>query len=203
MWWIVPIGIGVGLKILYDVVSEDERNARNRWEGQRLEVERSIEDHRRNIERHINQAQNSYNFQFLVDLHYSSMKVADAAYKLLDDAKKSILAMNKMLKKSKEQKINLQNNLSVAKQNNDRPQISDTIQQIRMLNELRNGIFEDRDKVKAQKESFLAEVKRLNNQTRELKEYIRDRCGFRGSAWYEKLEARKRTRRLSEGKTYG
>jgi len=200
MWWVIPVGIGVGLKLLYDVVSEEEREARERWENKREEVERSIEEHQRNIESHIQQAQSSYDFHFLVDLHYSSSQVANAAYQLLDDARSSFSGMSKMLKKSKEQRSALQEELEEAKRNKNRQAIHETIEQLKMVNDLRKNVFADRDTVKEQKANFLAEVQRLNNQTRELKEFIRDRCDEGGREWYDRLEARRHARRLSEGK---
>lgn len=69
-----------------------------------------------------------------------------------------------------------------------------------MVNELRKSVFDDKDKVKAQQASFLQEVQKLNNQTRELKECIRNRCGFKGVDWFNRLEERKKSRRSSEGK---
>ncbi len=199
MWWIIPVvGVGAGLKLLYDVVSEEEREARTRWENKREEVERSLEEHQRNIESHIQQAQNSYDFHFLVDLHYSSSQVANAAYHLLNDAKSSFSGMSKMLKKSKEQRSFLQTELEEAERNQSRKAIYETIEQLKMVNELRKSVFNDRDKVKEQKVNFLAEVQRLNRQTKKLKEFIRDRCGDGGREWYNRLEARRRIKRLSE-----
>jgi len=195
MWWLIPIGVGVGLKLLYDAVSEEEYEARQRWEDKREEIERSIEEHQRNIEDHINQAQRSYDFHFLIDLHYSSMKVANSAYQLLDDAKSSFNGMSKMLKKSKEQRTALQSELEKAKKAKDKNAIHEVIEQLKMLNDLRKNVFADRDKVKVQKDQFLSEVKRLNNQTRELKEFIRDRCDDGGRKWYDRLEARKQAKR--------
>lgn len=200
MWWLIPVGIGVGLKLIYDAVSEEEREARQRWESKREEVEKSIEEHRRNIENHIKQAQSSYDFHFLVDLHFSSMKVADAAYQLLDDARSSFDGMSKMLKESKEQRTALQAKLKKEKRNNNRGSIRETIEELKMVHELRKNVFADRDKVKEQREGFLDEVRRLNNQTRGLKELIRDRCGYKGREWYNRLETKKQARRLSEGK---
>ncbi len=197
MWWLIPVGIGVGLKLLYDAVSEEEYEARKRWENKREEVERSIEEHQANIKAHIQQAKNSYDFHFLIDLHYSSSQVANSAYQLLDDARSSFSGMSKMLKKSKEQREALQHDLEEAKKNKDRKKIHETIEQLKMINNLRKSVFDDRDKVKEQKDKFLAEVQRLNNQTRKLKEFIRDRCGDGGREWYKRLEARKRAKRIS------
>ncbi len=191
MWWLIPIGIGVGLKLLYDSVSDDECEARERWENKRVEIEKTIEEHQHNIDIHLKESKESYNFRLLVDLHYSSVKISNSAYQLLEDSRISFNGMSKMLKKAKEQKITLQKKLEECKAEKNRTQIIDIKKELKMVNELRKNIFDDRDKLDLQKKAFLDETKRLNNQTRKLKELIRDRCGEKGSDWYLRLEERK------------
>ena len=180
MWWLIPAGIGGIVALIYNAVSEKEREARQRWEENLWEVERSIVGHQRDIETHFAQAQYSYNFQVLVDKHYASMKTADAAYKLLDDARSSENGLNKMLKEAKDQRTGLQEELQKARQQKNRALIQDTIEQLKDVHDMRKNLFDDRDKVKAQRESLLQKVRGLNNRTRELKELIRDECGTSG-----------------------
>jgi len=194
MWWLIPVGL-IGLKLLYDAMSDDEREARQRWEHKRREVESRIEEHQSTIDKHCAQAQSRYDFHFLRDLHYSSMRVADTAYQLLADAGSSIAGMNKMLQEAKAQKTLLQVRLDKARQENNKALIQDTSEQLKMVSELRKGIFTDKAKVKAQQSAFLKEVKKLNRQTSALKACIRDRCGNGGLVWFNQLEARKRFRR--------
>lgn len=192
MWWLIPIGITFGAKLLYSLVSNKVRKARIRWEKERINVEKSIIEHQKNIEEHIKQAQYSYDFHLLVDLHFSSLKVADIAYQLLDDARNSIDGLNKMLEKSKEQKNILQKKLEKARLEKNKKQIHDLIDQLKIINDMRTSFFNDRDLVKKQKSSLLIKVKRLNKQTRMLKEFIRDRCNYKGLDWYNRLEERKK-----------
>ncbi|WP_020585826.1 hypothetical protein [Desulfobacter curvatus] len=197
-WWKIALGVGAALggaavvsKIIYDVVEEDEREARENWERKRKEVSRSVEEHRENIEQHIAEAQSSYDYHFLVDLHYSSVKVADQAYSLLQDARSSLVGLGKMLKKAKEEIARLQKELNVAKEQKDRGKFSEFLEQIKIVKSMRKDLFNDRDKVQTQRDSFLADVRQLNSRTRSLKEAIRDRCGDRGKDWYCRLEMRK------------
>jgi chromosome segregation ATPase len=202
MLWLIPVGIGVigfGLKLLSDIVSEDEHRARSNWQAKRVEVQKSLGDHQANIETHINRAQSSYDFHFLTDLHYSSMQVANAAYKLLDDAKKSMTGINKMLASAKHQRGQLQQTLETARANKDKALIHDTIEQLKMVDELRKSVYEDRETLQQERERLLAELQQLNNRTRELKELIKNRCGNKGSDWYRRLEARKQQKRLAQG----
>ena len=202
MLWLIPVGIGVigfGLKLLSDIVSEDEYRARSNWQAKRVEVEKSLSDHQANIEAHINHAQHSYDFHFLTDLHYSSMNVANAAYALLDDAKKSLSGINKMLVSAKQQREQLQQTLETARANKDKALIHDTIEQLKMVNELRKSVFDDRDNIQQERDRLLAELQKLNHRTRELKDLIKNRCGSKGSDWYYRLEARKQQKRLAQG----
>lgn len=196
MLWLVPvIGVGIGLKLLYDVVSADESRARSNWQAKRVQVEKSLDEHQRNIEAHISRAQTSYDFHFLTDLHFSSVKVADSAYQILDDARKSLSGINKMLNASKEHRTKLQQTLDTARASKDKALIHDTIEQLKMVNELRKNVFADRDKVKQEQANLLDELHKLNNRTRELKDLINNRCGVKGRDWYNRLEARKQQKR--------
>jgi hypothetical protein len=202
MLWLIPVGIGVigfGLKLLSDAVSEDEYRARNNWQEKRVEVQKSLNDHQANIETHINRAQNSYDFCFLTDLHYSSMQVGNAAYVLLDDAKKSLSGINKMLVSAKQQREQLKQTLTTARANKDKALIQDTVAQLKLVNDLRKSVFQDRDNIQQERDRLLTELHQLNNRTRDLKNLIKTRCGHKGNDWYNRLEARKQQKRLAQG----
>jgi FtsZ-binding cell division protein ZapB len=181
---------------IYGIVSEEEKNARRRWEQKRDDVENTLKLHKRKISEHIRKKNNNYRFHQLVNLHYSSVLKANAAYKLLQDAKTSIGSINKMLKTAKEQKIKLQKMIDDAKIKNDRESVSKLIHELRLLNEFRNKLFDERDDLYAQKDNLYNEVKKLNAETRKLKEHIRDFCEERGRTWYKKLEERKMRNRI-------
>lgn len=192
MIWLaaIPFAIGVGIW-LYDNITEEEKQSQKRWENQRGKVERTLNEHRENISRHIREAQSSYDFHFLVDMHYSSVKVADAAYRLLSDAKGSLNGVGKMLNNTKKRKLELEAELRFAKQYKDKKAISRIIGELKNVNELRRGLFDEKDRLQSQKNTFYEKVKDLNLQTSELKQYIRYRCGSRGMEWYRRLESRK------------
>lgn len=167
LWYALPI-FAVGAWIFHSV-SESEKEAEHRWQEKRAEVEKTLVEHQHNIDRHIKQAQSSYDFHFLVDMHYSSVKVADVAYKLLADAKESLNGLGKMIVNSKQKKNELEKELENAKKSKNKAEISRIISELEIVNELRRGLFEQKDILMAQKQSFYNEVKRLNAQTSELK----------------------------------
>lgn len=186
MYWLIPVGIiGIGA-LLYSALDNSAGQKRKEWESKYRQVQDDVESHRKNIEAHLARAQASYDFYLLTSLHYSSMKVADEAYKLLSSSNEALDAIGDTLQKAKEKIAELKP-IRDSASGTKRIEIS---QEIDSLYKLREALFPDKDILKAQRDNFLAEVKRLNNQTRTLKEAIRDRTGSKGKDWYERLSAR-------------
>lgn len=186
MYWLIPIGIIGAGALIYKALNDSAGEKRSEWEIKYRQVQDSIESHRKNIEDHLRRAQESYDFDLLISLHYSSVRVADEAYKLLSDSKDSLQAINDALQKAKFKILELKTLRSLSSKENYRS-ISEEIDG---LYKLRESLFPDKDALKEQRNNFLSEVKRLNNQTRMLKEAIRDRTGLRGKLWYAKLALR-------------
>lgn len=180
-WLAVPAALYIGYKLL----TREEENSYNNWRSKREEVEKTLDEHKEHIKKHIEDAQSSYDFHFLVEMHYSSMKVADAAYKTLKEAKPATDAIFRTLKETKLMKKNLENELVIAKQNKDKKNIKRIYDELKNINEFRKGLFVEKDTLVNQQNNFLTKVRELNHQTRELKLYIRDRCGSRGESWYQ------------------
>lgn len=127
-------------------------------------------------------------------MHYSSVQIANAAYKLLDDARISLRAISTMLNNVKQQKLSLERDLAFAKGQKNRAAIIRIIEELKQINAYRRALFEEKDKQKAEKDNLYQEVKRLNQQTGELKQHIRLRCGNKGQTWFLNLEQRKKQR---------
>lgn len=188
----------IGVSI-FNAASDEEKESGSRWKEKRKEIELTIEEHQKKIDKHIDNAQESYDYHFLVELHYSSMMCANSAYKLLDDARDSLSGINKMLKRSKNEKLNIQKGIDSTSEERNWEGKKEFINEVKMVNELRRGLFDERDKIISQKEKLLSDVKRLNNQTKKLKDHIREWCGDKGRDWYDRLEERRRNRRITEG----
>lgn len=201
MWWLAIPAVAIGLRLVYEVVSDEERQACLEWENKREQVKRTIESHQADIQEHICKAQTCYDFCKLVDLHHSSVIVANESYKLLKDSNESLSAMKKMLDESKKQINKLKkekqeklNSLNTKKNNKSSHQYSKDVKAINknisLLYDFRKSIFEDFEKVKQQRNNFFIKVRELNNKTHQLKEYIRVHCGNGGKVWYARLENR-------------
>ena len=193
MWWIIPVGgglVGSVIALIRAATSESEREARGRWEETRREVERSVKKSRRNIERHANQAKKNYDLRVLLDDHYLSVQAADAAHKLLDDARSSLHGINKMIRAAKNQRVFLRDKLEKAIQGKNNALIHDIEQGMEEILKTRQSFFNDKNKIEKQKDSILKEIRKLNNRTRKLKELIQDRHGIKGLELCNRLEER-------------
>lgn len=195
MFWLIPIVAGVAA-VIAGAASAAEQDARRRWHREQHKVERSLEEHRQNIQEHLRRAQASYDYYFLVDLHHSSVQTANAAYGLLADARTTIGSINKMLRIAKTERESLRTDLDHTLTTNDRKNAKAIRAELQGVHEIRQRLFRERDEIFEQRESFLDEVRKLNARTRQLKERIRHHCGTQGAHWHERLEARKEMRRL-------
>jgi hypothetical protein len=194
LFWEVIVPAGLGLIGAY-VITKEEREARERWERKRKQVERSVQDHRREIELHLQEAKQSYDYKLLTSMHHSSVIVADEAYKLLQDARTTLASIGKMIVTAKEKRAELQKNLKTTIK--DKTPKGKIKEELKIVAELRRELFSERDKEKKDYDHFYSEVKRLNAQSAELKCIIRDRCGYKGVDWYKRLEERKRLKKLA------
>ncbi len=194
-WWAAgAIALfGIGTAVILSSVSKEEYEARERWATKHSEAKKTVEAHRTNIESHIRDAQQSFDFHSLINLHFSSLRAADNAYGLFNDARTSLSSIYQILDRINEQKNFQKSSLSEVGLKDSKSIVSE----IRSLDEFKSSVLGDLVDLKSQKEHLFAEVKRLNEQTHHLKIAIRDRCGQKGKEWFDRLEARSISRRGS------
>lgn len=195
-WYIasaVVVGtIGIANGIL-NHLRQKASNERQRWQNEYQKVQRDVTDFDQRIQQKIREAQYAVNFEQLTQLHFESMKVADHAYRLLSDARKSLEAIGGAIKDAGEEK----NRLFAEKKNTNNYQRRVQLEQeISALIELRNQLFPDKDQLKIERDKFQEQVTQFNAKTHALKIAIRDKCGERGQDWYRRLEERTTRRQL-------
>lgn len=189
IWWVVAAAIGV-LGIANAILNRLKESAaveRERWHREYEQLEREVIRYEKQIASRVQQAQRTVDFHQLTQLHFESMKTADHAYRLLSDARTALNAIGIAIRDAGREK----NRLIAEKRKTWNPlKKSQLEQEISALIELRNHLFPDKDALKAQRNRFHNQVKRLNAQTHALKIAIRDRCGPQGRDWYNRLERR-------------
>jgi hypothetical protein len=186
-WWIAGAAVGVA-KLILDSFSDQERQARDNWERTHRKVKKSTEEHRQHIEKHLRSARESWDFHVLADMHYSSMIVANVAWKTMKNASSSIRTVKKGLQQTRREIIRIQEQIN---NESNRRKKWQSIEEIKVVRQLSKEFQVEMKTLKSQSSSLLEEVKRLNKQTGDLKLAIRDRCGRGGLMWYEALEHRK------------
>jgi hypothetical protein len=191
MWWLIPIGIATLIGAIAAAVTDEEREARDSWERKREEVRQAVQKQQEIIDRHFSAVEKNYNFHALKEVHYASVLVANAAYKLLRDASMSLEGIGKMLVAAKAKREEL---FLKRKKTRNRDEKEEIQQDFDAVIEFRASLFKDKDLVKGQRDEMLLEVKRLNNQTHKLKELVRDKCGEKGIEWYNRIEQKKALR---------
>ncbi len=195
MWFLIPVAaVAFGLAFLYENVTEEEKRASQSWKEKRNELERTIDDHERKIRNYLRSRTERLNYQEMIDYHYSSVQVANAAYKLMKDSQVALLGLNNLIHKTNSHKNNLQQKIVLAKEENKKQILGEYVKEINIIRALRTQQFEERDVLKQQTIEFSKKLRELNIQTSGIKEKIRISCGQRGRDWYDRLENRKRLR---------
>ena len=195
MFWIVlPVAVAAAAVVstLLAGTSAAERRSRTAWKDKRDEVSRTVEECRRKVEVQLGRATESLDFHFLIDLHYSSFRVANMAYALLEDASISIRTMQRLIDDAGTKREAQKAKLDIAESYEERQML---LEEVFLLKEFRGLAIEDIKKVRAQREKLKSEVGLFNSRTAELKIAIRDRCGEGGKIWYDRLEKRKVSKR--------
>ena len=113
MWFLIPV-VGLAVLAVIAIASNEEKVARENWRENYIGAQKTVESHRRNIEVHLANANNSYQFSVLNDAYYSSYKVADFIYKLLTDAKVCLIGINKMIMAADQKRDELKKNLNIG-----------------------------------------------------------------------------------------
>jgi hypothetical protein len=193
MIWIIPAMVAASAAAIH-FLSEADREARRRRDEAQRDMELSIEEHERRIERYLEESDSSYRYDELRQFHFSSFKVADEAYQLLQARFATIRDLKKRVFKLFKLRNTLRKQASDAKSYKERGAIWTEIKLCSsQLRELEQHLNEEA----VIADGFKLKLDHFNHTTHRLKLQIRDHCGWRGRQWYERAEERKRNRNSS------
>lgn len=120
-------------------------------------------------------------------MHHASKQTADQAFELYKDTKKVLNGLYVQLKCSGE-KIGLLKQQRQDATGSEKVQIQQILKQQRDIHvQIKSAI----EGYKAESESFLQEVRALNETTAQLKQHIRLNTGKPGREWFARLEQRR------------
>jgi hypothetical protein len=192
MIWFVLGGLAA-LAGVAAYLDQQAGNERSRWKAEYRSVEDDVSAHQARIEAHLYAAQTSRDFHLLTELHWASHRVGDQAHSLLRDARTVENALIEGLRRLATERRRAIRERNACYEQALREEQTRAIDEIVAAEaDLRTQVEQQR----AEREEMLVRVRSLNARTGELRDAIRDRCGQRGVDWYERLEDRKRSRRV-------
>jgi len=195
MWWLI-----VGGLVAWGIAeSEAEKKARKEFERTRTQHSNMMNAHRREIRRFASHKSKSFEFHKLRELHWESHKINQLARKTYFDGKKSYSGVCRMINSAISKRREFVSELAKAKKSNDTGKIIEIKGNLRILNQHIDKLFEEKEKLADQKDSFYNDMISLQQATTELKYQIRDNCGPGGEIWFDRIEARNESRRRSLG----
>lgn len=196
MWPLIALAgvvlTAIGKSLYEKYFSNKELEAKKNWQENVIKVEKYISDQEVKISEYTSRKNSEIDFHTLTNVHFTSMKIADQAYRLFDYSKIYLDAMNRNLKITTERKNKINSLFNSKIEYNKKVKLTE---ELKGLNEMRNQLFDDKDILNSQKISLQTKLKSFNIRTSSLKFQIRDNCGQQGSDWYNRLEQRKQNRK--------
>jgi hypothetical protein len=179
MWWLVNValvGIVGAAKVILDALRREAARERKAWEDEAKKIDDLVQKQSREIERVQRQSLKAADIARLTALHQESHQLGDRAYRSLEGARKTLDAMGKAIVETAQARKTIEE----RKRNASGPQRIELEQEIRSLHKLRDEILTpDKDKVKAERDRILANVRTLNAQTARLRDTLNQLRGPR------------------------
>lgn len=187
MYWIIG-AVAVGGVLAW--LSSEESSARDSYyqSTQRL----TLESKQRRLQ--IAHARQDYaqarDYHAQVALHFASLQTASACYDNYNHHKKMLDLFQQKREAFADRIITIKQLLPTTKGVAKK----ELLAELALLRQYHQEAKQAFTEVKELKMKFLDEVRLLNQQTHQLKCYIRDNCGVRGQDWYARSEQRRLAR---------
>ena len=127
-------------------------------------------------------------FPLLIGYYKSCIHCADNAYRAMQNINYVIKTTYDSINKTKDK----MNELYAKAKDTNLPydERQKYFQELADLKKVKSVLYDTQKAQQVEKEKFLQKVRDFNNQTHDLKLFIRDNTGRGGQLWYERLEAR-------------
>lgn len=183
----IALGAVVIGGVVLALLDNETRQQHEQFQRKESQVRRETAQQRANIQAAIARKSAYQEYRQYIEMHYASVQTANQAYELYAAAKYVIAQLHNQLKISgekighlKQQRLHASGTMrQMLKQNLDL--------QYNIHHELKQAI----EAYKQQKSLHYQEMKKLNEATAALKDYIRHRTGEAGQAWYDRLQQRR------------
>jgi hypothetical protein len=192
MYWLLVAPIALLAYKIYDKFSSKEEKAKKDWEENKKNVEQRIVNQEIKIKNYLKQRKTEADYYQLKEVHFTSMKIADQAYNLLNYSKVYYDAMNRNVKLTSDRKKEI---LELFKSGLNYKKKLKLTQELKQIDEVRKSLFKNKEVLENQITSFKSKLKNFNMRTSKFKYQIRDNCGDLGKNWFDRLEQRKNNRK--------
>lgn len=184
MYWVIG-AVAVGALVW---LSSEEDSARSDYQNAGRHLERETKKRRAELASIRKNRALAADFYRHNELYFASVQTANACYDLYDKQKKLVkmFAQKKAMFDQQITELKKQRDTATGQQKQAiREELTKTREYFAQAKEQLAVLAEE-------KERLLAEVRYLNQETRELKLYMRDNCGKKGRDWYQRGLERQR-----------
>ena len=179
-------GVAIGAAVLY-LLDAETQSQHDRWERKRSQVRRETAQQREKIQAALKSTAEYQEYKKYIEMHHASKQTADQAFELYASTKKVLNGLYTQLKCSGETIGQLKQQRQEAL-GTEKEQIQQMLKQQRDIHtQIKTAI----DGYKAERESFLKDLRSLNEATAQLKQHIRLHTGKPGREWFARLEQRR------------
>ena len=189
--WVL-IGYGI-YKLLSQEIKEKVLKEEEKLEEEIAEFRVRYTESKIELDRRIQDAKQTINYQNCIDAHYQSVTTSNIAYEILDREQRLKSIYYKGIK-------NIDTKITDTKRERDRykPHTYEREEKHKEMQsgiDLKNAILGHLKNHSERAKGILSDVKELNNKTRDLKFLIKDNFGQKGLEWFNRLEERTNSRK--------
>ena len=187
--WQVALGAVVLGGAVLALLDRETRDQHERFQRKERQLRLETAEQRVRIQKAMQRSAAYLEYKQYIEMHYNSVQTANQAFELYTSAKNVINQLSTQLKFSGDQIQQLKHQRNQL-QRVEREVVHQQLQtQYLIHKELKQSIQD----YKIQKDNYYLEIKKLNEETAQLKQYIRLNTGKMGQEWYARLEQRRLT----------
>lgn len=185
-------GAALVVGIVSSWVASESDKAEAAWYSRQQDLSDEMDYQRERLNRYKQEKQQSVQFYHLVNEHYKSVQMGNAAYQLVRNCNEVIETYRQAIGILKARRK------AIGEALNSQPPkaVRDTLLKDRQLiNDEVDIYYQSVAQHSVERDTFLQKVRDLNEATRHLKLMIRDTTGDKGRDWFMRGEARRLARR--------
>lgn len=186
------LGVATIAKCIFDGLENAAGKQKREWATKKDELFIQVKEAENHLINELERIQTISDFELLRSVYIYSIQTADQAFNLLNSSRMYLNELNSAKKRANEEISRLNQIKRTCTTTEEREKYETEIAALQVL---LKQLYDDGRKTYQERKDFLDQVRRLNAQTKRLREHIRDNCGWRGQRWYNQIETRKSIKR--------